>query len=384
MPIASNLVPMFLVAALATVAWPGSAASQPLLDGVGGGFGNQGFGGGGFGNQGFGGGGFGSDMGLAAGSTVQGDVGRGLGVYNAGLGQFFSGLGQFNLETAKANAVETARAATLNEYLYRSRLVARERYARKVAAERERNRERREAVADRINTRPNERDIMDGAALNRILEDLSGYRIAPSILRSRAQALPVELIQGVPYHYPSIGGVISLGRMLPEPEDWPVLLRGEPLASRRLAYDRAVQDALLLARHGRLGLEDIRGIREAIRSLRSGMPRVEPGAEQAAFYQAQVFLNQLETSARTLQAAATTVAIAELDGFHGTTVFELVDFMERFGLRFAPARTPEERELYGTLYFVLSEQRNELNDVLEPIESSMLIDRIQPVPEEPR
>ena len=86
---------------------------------------------------------------------------------------------------------------------------------------------------------------------------------------------------------------------------------------------------------------------------------------------------------RSNHSSATSVALAQLDGFHGTTVYDLVDFMERFNLGFSAAKTPAERALYNELYHLLAEQRNQLNDLLGPAEDAVVLDRLRPPAEIP-
>ncbi|CAN5714175.1 hypothetical protein BH23PLA1_BH23PLA1_17690 [soil metagenome] len=59
------------------------------------------------------------------------------------------------------------------------------------------------------------------------------------------------------------------------------------------------------------------------------------------------------------------MAINELELFSGTTVYDLAHYMQRFNLRFAPAKTPNERATYRRLYDVLVEQKEVLRDFIE-------------------
>lgn len=298
-------------------------------------------------------GGLGGGTVVLPGSTVQGDIDRGRGL-------LLAGLGQFNLDLAQANAINTQTAIGLNEYIYQSKLQMRRQLAAKLEADRQRGLAADRAFDRRLLQAPNERDLMSGNTINRLIEELSGYQVASSLLRVEAVDLPVEQIRKVPFAYPVIGGVISLRRMLPPDEEWPVALRGDSLQERRGAYKRAVGRALEAIEEGRLGLPEIRAITDSIDRLRAGMIRPAADGERTAHYEALAFLRQLQQGAETLQDSATSVAIHQLDEFHGTTVADLVEFMRRFDLRFAPANSPEERVTYNDLYRVLIEQRQRL------------------------
>lgn len=301
---------------------------------------------------------FGSVMEIFPGSTFSGDVNRGQGI-------LAGGMGQFRLDLAEAQAMQADTMMRVSEFLVASREEARERHAKRVKAERAFRNSLREQKDQRISKTPTETDIMNGDTLNRMVEDLADYRVPLSILRTSAVDLPVELIRASPYHYPAIGGVISIQRMSPELEDWPLALRGETAERPRQRYEEAIDSAFDKVYEGKLTLGDIKTILKAIDELRIEAKRTTPGTNQIAFYEVQVFLHQLETSAKSLQGAATSVAIKELDGFYGTSVYDLATFLQRFNLRFAAAKTPSERQTYRRLYDVLVEQREVLRDFIE-------------------
>jgi hypothetical protein len=50
--------------------------------------------------------------------------------------------------------------------------------------------------------------------------------------------------------------------------------------------------------------------------------------------------------------------IAELEDYQGTTLGDLLGFMQGFNLRFAPANSYQQRQIYVSLYPMLAEQAN--------------------------
>src|SRR5207248_7865335 len=50
--------------------------------------------------------------------------------------------------------------------------------------------------------------------------------------------------------------------------------------------------------------------------------------------------------------------IAELEDYQGTTLGDLLGFMQAFNLRFAPANSYQQRQIYLRLYPMLAEQAN--------------------------
>lgn len=312
------------------LAAPRGAGAQPMLGGVGG------------------------DLIAFPGSTVEGDILRGGGLLAAGLGRY-------NLALAQAQAINADTSMRVNEYLYESRMIMRQRYFDTVRAEHRRRAELGRLRDRRIEQAPVESDITSGDALNRMIEAFAAAQVAPSMLRLEALDLPVELVQATPYFYPSVGGVISLRRLVPPDDEWPLALRDPRLESRRSRYRDAVHHALEQVEKARLGIDDVRQIRDAIDGLRGSMAELDLGAEQAAFHEVHAFLRLLDQLALALQHSAGSVALNGLDGYHGTTVFDLVSYMQAFNLRFAPARTPVERTTYIELHRILAQQRRALN-----------------------
>jgi hypothetical protein len=296
---------------------------------------------------------------VGPGSTAEGDIARGYGVLARGYGALYDGLGRYNVNSAIGRSIDTDTMIRWNQYVYESikeanRLSALQRYA-----DRQRALRNYADIRKRIRDYPNASDLMHGDALNLLLEDMLDPKIGPSALRSVRIPLRGGSVQRIPFQYAQLGGVISL-RQLTVEDGWPLPLRAAAFDAERKAYLRAVDTVLEQDLKKKLTPEAVKAVSQAVAALRAKVNATIPETDQTFYVQAQAFLKQLDQSARMLQVPLVEDVLAELETYPGTTVADLLEFMQRFNLRFSPADTPSERELYHTLYPLLAKQRDGL------------------------
>jgi hypothetical protein len=339
--------PAFLVAMVAGVvgAWAGEASAQF-------------FGGGGFGGMG---GGFGGRMGMGgigAGSTVQGDILRGEGIAAMGFGQY-------NLSTAMATSINTDTAIRWNQYVYLSL----EEDLHKKALHREAHFQRNDANyrknLERIRTRPDQADLRSGDALNAVLVQLLDPRISPSNYRRAVVQLPGDTIRKIPFQYAQRAATFSMDRLIGK-RDWPLRLRDPEFASFRKAYERAVDHAIELDVEGKLTSEAVREVHKAVQDFEIKVEQVIPQSNVDDFNQAKNYLKRLGDIPRMLNERAIERVIAEIETYPGTSVGDLIMFMQKHNLRFGVADSPLENELYASLFDNLAQQRDQVALPPEP------------------
>ena len=287
---------------------------------------------------------------VGPGSTVEGDVARGYGV-------LYDGLGRYNLNSAIGRSIDTDTMIKWNQYVYLSlqeqnRISAAQRYADKMRTLRN-----YEAIRKRIRDYPNAGDLMSGDALNQLLEDMLDPKIGPSALRSVRVPLRGGSVQRIPFQYGQLGGVISR-RQLTVEDGWPLPLRAASFEPERTAYLKAVDTVLEQDVKKKLTPEAVKAVLQAVAQLRAKVNATIPETDHEFYVQAQVFVKQLEQAARLLQTPLVDDVLGELESYPGTTVADLLEFMQRFNLRFSPANAPAERELYRSLYALLARQRD--------------------------
>jgi hypothetical protein len=298
---------------------------------------------------------------IGHGSTAPGDYLRGVGVAAVGIGVY-------NLDTAQANAINVDTEIRWNEYvtMYFARENAEKARYRQI--QREHNEAKRKAIIERIKQRPQEHDLMSGDALNGLLEDLNDPKIHESSYRSARVALPADLVRHVPFRLDSEGAEFSLLRLIPRGTGkWPVALQDERFAPARRAYERAVDAALEQQLSGKMSLEAIRNVKEAIEGISRALDAESPSLPDKELYnRARTRIRELQAMAKLLDSDKVERAMGEIDGFAGTTVNDLRVFMQAHKLHFAAASSPEERRLYPALYEALWTQKQLMAEGINP------------------
>lgn len=309
----------------------------------------------GYGNYGgYGGYGWG---GWGGGSTVQGSIARGLGVYAMGMGQY-------NLATAQANSINASTMGRWNEYMYEAQVhaaqVERARLARRLAL----SKGAFDAIQERITTQPSNDDVLNGDALNAALNQLSDPRIHSSALRSATAKVPGRLIRQIPFVNASEAVTICLDQLTNE-KSWPPALRAPALSAEREAYAKAIDQGMEEDVSGDLTPKTIGEIRAALAMLRAKFEE-KPPTDRATRTEAEAYLKALSGMTHLLDRPDVDKILAELDTIKETSLGSLLGFMQTFNLRFGRATTPEQRQAYQALYPLLDDQRDRMVASLRP------------------
>jgi hypothetical protein len=309
------------------------------------------------------------------GSTPQGDILR-------GQGQFLKGMAWYELNAAKAREldVKTARELEqwnrevyeayqreLNESAARLRSVRNERLAdaKKRLAERE----------QRLRTKPTVEDIQSGDALNAMLLDLSDPSISESAWRYAKVPLPDSLaIPRLIFQFAPRGGdrtsqsltksLIALGRLDVEGH-WPAYLDIDELFRERQAYEKAYGRVKVESLEGKLTLGTILELDKAVAALDARARTAVPPARNFRAAAVQT-VDGIKKAAGKFDASTVGFAqemIADTHQHRAQTVGELLAFMRKYRLLFAPAdKRPEDAEQYLRLYRLLRQQKDLFGD----------------------
>src|SRR4051812_18427914 len=116
----------------------------------------------GYGNYGWGG--------WGGGSTVQGNIARGMGGYAAGAGDY-------NQETAVARSINADTVMRWNQYVYQSQMNANRIHQQRLARDRYNNIQEVDKVQKRLRDNPEREDIFSGDALNVALDEINDPRV---------------------------------------------------------------------------------------------------------------------------------------------------------------------------------------------------------------
>jgi hypothetical protein len=291
---------------------------------------------------------------ITAGSTPAGDYLRGVGI--AGWG-----MGLYNLNTAQADQINAQTFIMLNEYMWN--VVKNENrenaeYRRQMRA---RVAEAYKKLQERLRNQPERTDVNSAAALNAKLKDVLDPRISDSVARYARVPLDADTIRHIPFQLGEKGEKFSMSRLMlnGRSHNWVVAFQNPAFQPFCRAYEKAVQEALVLAMDRKMTPEAIRAVRKAVDDLQDKVNHTSALLDprnQRQYSEAKEQLDAMQLSARLFETAKMQVIFAAIDTYLGSTVDDLRIFMRDHGLTFAAAKTPDEVALYSKLYEALALQ----------------------------
>lgn len=267
----------------------------------------------------------------------------------------------FFMSRPLADAIDTSTIITWNEY-YQAILDQQNRLHRARRSQRLKLYNQRQ---QRILEDPGEIDLMLGDAPNALLAVLSNPRIPPSSLRRYGEVIPGETIQRISFHFGTGESPISLGRLTIR-DGWPLPLRGADFERERQAYQDAIEAALEQNRRGKLTPESFRDVQKAVEALQRKLQAANATMKREDFALARAFLDNLGDAVEPMRHPMVERVLAGIDSYAGTSVGDLVMFMQRYNLRFAPAVTAEERESYHAIYAAMDRLRDVVVPAMSP------------------
>ncbi len=283
------------------------------------------------------------------GGTAQGSIARGMGFFNMGRGTY-------NLDTAQARAINVNTGMRWNQYVFQSQMAATQRYWRRVQARQARTNEDLNEIQDRLRNHPETRDITDGDALNILLTTLLNPAIVDRSLQYIKTPIRPEVIQDIPFEVATEGMTVCLDSMTMDGQ-WPLALSVESFRPEREGLRQAVSRALKEDEQGTLEPETIERVQEAIDKLRLKFEKLVP-QDRPDYIPARNALKAMAGITKMLYSPKIEKVLAELEDYQGTTLGDLLGFMQAFNLRFGPSNSYRQRLIYLKLYPMLSEQVN--------------------------
>jgi hypothetical protein len=287
---------------------------------------------------------------VGAGSTVAGDYLRGVGIASYGMGEY-------NYLTARADQIETQTAITLDNYV--RMVVANENRARTESRAMRRAHRMRmyTEIRDRVLNNPAPIDLKVGNAHNALLVYLNAG--SDSAMKLNPVLLPTDLVRTLPFTLNKEAAVFSLPRLLHKGKvPWPVAFEGEKFDSLRIAYDRAMGNAMDERLEGKLSIEKIDAVERAIDDLERQLRTHVSEARGKLFREGFTHIQELRAMHEGLKSANIQRALIDLDGYSGTTVYDLRKFMWGHDLKFGEPVSAEEKQAYRVLYDALVAQRD--------------------------
>ena len=289
------------------------------------------------------------------GQTAQGDIARGLGAYAMGAGYY-------NQQTAVANSINTDTVMRWNQYVYEAQMNANRLHQGKLAMERFQTNQAADKIRDRLRNNPERAEIYRGDALNVVLDEINDPRIYVKALQSSQVKIGGETIRNIPFQYASAAITVSIHQ----------LVNGGPpkaLMAPQFAADRETIKAL--GQEIRKQIEDDKNPDKAtIGKLLAAINQAEAKVEKLLpkntkdRVEADRYLKALHGLVAMLDTPAMDLLLAGVEKRPDATLGELLGFMNAFNLRFGPATTPKQKEVYDSLYPKLVDLRNQVAPAL--------------------
>jgi hypothetical protein len=275
-----------------------------------------------------------------------------------GAGYYAMGAGMYNLDTAQARSINADTAMRWNQYAYMSNLEATKRYSARKEAGIEKNQALYDAHQKQLRENPERRQIENGDALNAAVTDLSDPRLGSAALRASTASVPASLIAEVPFLYASERITIMLDG-LRESVKWPEVFEEERFASDQKTFDDVRARVRAEAEKGDVSPKTLREARGFVTDLRAKIeatPLKDPNDQKDAM----TFINGCMSLLDLMEHKDIAPAILELRKLTDTTVGNLLGFMNAFNLRFGPATTPKQRQVYDQLFAILDKTRDQV------------------------
>ena len=289
------------------------------------------------------------------GQTAQGDIARGLGAYAMGAGYY-------NQQTAVANSINTDTVMRWNQYVYEAQMNANRLHQGKLAMERFQTNQAADKTRERLRNNPERADIYRGDAMNVVLDEINDPRIYAKALQSGQVKIGGETIRNIPFQYASAAITVSIHQ----------LVNGGPpkaLMAPQFAADRETINAL--GQEIRKQIEEdktpdkatIEKLLAAINQAEAKVDKLLPRNSKDRV-EADKYLKALHGLVAMLDTPAIDLLLAGVEKRPDATLGELLGFMNAFNLRFGPATTPKQKEVYDSLYPKLVDLRNQIAPVL--------------------
>jgi hypothetical protein len=283
--------------------------------------------------------------------TAEGDLARGLGV-------FAMGAGEYNKQTAVANSIDTDTVMRWNQYIHESQMNINRKRRERLTGARERQSRLADEVQKRLRESPEIRDIHRGDALNAALDDIDDPRVYVKALHAAKVKIGGELIRHIPFRYAAAAVTVGIHQ----------LATGQlPAALRRPEFQSDLEAIKSLDQEINAQVLDdkeidpaaVKNLLRAIYGAEENAAKILP-PNSLEHKQVDNYLKALHGLLTMLKAPVLDPYLAGVEKRPGTTLGELLNFMSAFNLRFGPATTPEQREIYSALFPMLVELRNQV------------------------
>ena len=273
--------------------------------------------------------------------------------YMAGLGSFARGQGVYEVEDAKAQAINFETMQKWNQEL---RVRQQQLQVEKRQVEAQRSAER-DARVDRM-------ELEDGTTLNNLLMKILDFD--PTASRSSRARAPIgaSAVREIPFEWNTEALTLCIDQLtargaLPEP------LASDTYAAERTALGNAVDAALKEDAKGDVSASTMKRLTTAVANFRAKFVKLVPKSDPD-YEDGDDYFSTLGSLSRMLHDPSMKKALGELDTMREISVGELIGFMHTYNLRFGPATTGRQVEIYTTLIALFKGVLNDVNAASAP------------------
>jgi hypothetical protein len=256
--------------------------------------------------------------------------------YMAGLGSFARGQGAYAVDKAKADAINLQTMLKWNKALRASQA--------RLKAEKT-----RAAVVDEVGreSRVAEVNALNGTTLNDLLLEILDSD--PGAVSSSRVNTPLgaAAIRAIPFEWDSEAITICLDEMTGR-DSLPRMLMDPQYDADRTALRSAVATALAEDVKGPVTEQALHTLKSAAAKLRADFQASTDGLEPG-YTEARDYLSAVEGLSRVLGDPSMKAFLGKLADGEERTVGDLIAFMNAFNLRFGPATTAEQQDIYRRL-----------------------------------
>lgn len=256
--------------------------------------------------------------------------------YMAGLGAYARGQGVYEVEDAKAQAINADTMIKWNKAL-RARQQALRKEQRQDDARRGAERDERVARAE----------LLDGTTLNALMARI--YDQDPNVSKSSRADAPISpaAIREIPFEWDTEAITVCLNELLAK-DSLPPNLMDASYAPERDALHQAVEAAIKEDAKGNVSPKTRAQLNTAIENFRAKFVKntadFDPGYSDSVTY-----FTTLASLSRLLNDPSMKKILTDIKEGKERTVGELIAFMQSYNLRFGPATSDRQMQLYANL-----------------------------------
>jgi hypothetical protein len=281
------------------------------------------------------------------------------GAYLNGLGRYAVGAGIYNYDTALANQINAQTYTQLNDYWATVAHEAAFIHHARVHQEFLKDKTLYDAHIQALRDNPTPQQIDSGDALNQAVRDLSDPRLGgSSSLRAANAPVDAKMIGEVPFENSTERVTVMLDQ-LRGAFKWPDVFEEPRFANDKKLFDDVVTRLRKEDEAGEITAKTLQEARTMINDLRSKI-NAQPLKDEDDQREANRFINAYTALIGLLNKPDTLAALKELRKVKDTTIGNLLGFMHAYNLRFAPAKTIKEKQIYHRLWETLDQTRDQI------------------------